>query len=139
MKRSLLALCLCLFTITVVSCKKTVQDQQKNLVVQAMTDGIWIVNKYMEGTSDVTTSFDSYEFKFNANGTVTGTKSGSTSNGTWAADVVNYSITSNFPSAGDPLPKLNGVWKITDSYWDYVEAEMTTAAGTNLLYLQKKP
>jgi hypothetical protein len=53
-------------------------------------------------------------------------------------NVSDYTITSNFPSAADPVKKLNGVWKIKDSDWDYVKAEMTINGGTNVLTLRKK-
>lgn len=107
--------------------------------MKAITDGIWTVEKYLEGSNNITADFSDYDFKFNSDGSVTGTRAGSTSTGTWAGNISNYSITSNFPTAPDPVIKLNGVWKLTDSYWDYVEAEMTTGAGTNILHLRKKP
>jgi hypothetical protein len=104
-----------------------------------MTNGVWIVEQYFEGTNNISSQFLYYEFQFYENGTVTGTKSTEVNNGTWTGDVSNYSITSQFPTATDPVKKLNGVWRITDSYLDYVEAEMTTANGTNVLHLRKKP
>lgn len=121
------------------SCKKTVENQQKNIIIEAMTTGVWFVYQYSEAGTDVTGGFSGYEFKFDQNGTVTGTKAAVSTPGSWSANITNYSITSQFPSAGDPLQKLNGTWIIKDSYLDFVKAEMTTAAGTNQLQLQKKP
>ena len=121
------------------SCKKTIEKKQEDLVMQAIVDGIWIVEQYFEGSSNISNDFLNYDFKFNNDGSVTGTKSGTITTGTWAANTSTYSISSNFPTATDPLLKMNGIWKITDSYWDYVEAEMTTATGKNILHLRKKP
>jgi hypothetical protein len=59
--------------------------------------------------------------------------------GTWSGDINTYSITSQFPTASDPLKRLNGTWKLTDSYWDFVKAEMNTVNGKNILHLKKKP
>lgn len=107
--------------------------------MSAITDGIWVVEQYLEGTTNISSDFLNYDFKFKPDGTVTGTKASEITTGSWSGNSTNYSITSNFPSAVDPLQKMNGVWKITDSYWDYVEAEMTTTNGKNILHLRKKP
>lgn len=137
-KLSFVTLCSFLLVLNL-SCKKAVQNKQEDLIVKAITDGIWKVDQYLEASTDITSDFLNYDFKFNADGTVTGTRSGIVSNGTWNGDAATYSISSNFPAAGAPLQKLNGSWKITDSYWDYVEAEMTVATGKNILHLRKKP
>ncbi|MBC7849146.1 MAG: hypothetical protein H7Y31_05400 [Chitinophagaceae bacterium] len=120
------------------SCKKKIEDKKQDIIMTAITDGTWIVEQYFEETTNISSDFVDYDFKFNTDGSVTGTKQGVTTNGTWAGDASNYSISSNFPSAVAPLQKMNGVWKITDSYLDYVEAEMTTSAGKNILHLRKK-
>ena len=121
------------------SCKKAIENKQRDIIIDAMTNGVWIVEQYMEGATDITASFAGYEFKFNTNETVTGTKGAMVESGTWSGNATNYTITSQFPAAGDPLKKLNGVWKLTDSEWVYVEAEMTTTSGKNILHLRKKP
>jgi len=121
------------------SCKKTIEKKQEDAVKQAMVNGIWIIEKYIEGTNDISIKFLNYDFKFYEDGTVTGTIASTTTNGTWSANTTTYSITSIFPSASNPLLKMNGEWKITDSYWDYVEAEMPNGTGKNILHLRKKP
>lgn len=128
-----------LLLFTTFSCKKAIQNKQEDLIVKAITDGIWKVDQYIEVSTDITSDFLNYDFKFNTDGTVTGTRSGLVSTGTWAGNAADFSITSNFPTAGAPLQKLNGYWKITDSYWDYVEAEMIITGGKNILHLRKKP
>ncbi len=121
------------------SCKKNIEKKQENAVKQAMVNGIWIIEQYFEGADNISYKFLNYDFKFYDDGTVTGTIASTTTNGTWTANTTTYSITSIFPSASNPLLKMNGEWKITDSYWDYVEAEMTTPSGKNILHLRKKP
>lgn len=121
------------------SCKKAVENQQKNIILEAMTTGVWYVYQYTEAGTDLTAGFSGYDFKFEQNGIVTGTKAMVSTAGTWSANITNYSISSQFPSAGDPLQKLNGTWIIKDSYLDFVKAEMATPAGINQLQLQKKP
>jgi hypothetical protein len=128
----------CLALLFSMSCKKAIEKKAQDMVMDAMTNGEWIVEQYMEGSNNISSQFLNYYFKFNSNGTVTGTINSTSTNGTWAGNATDYTITSDFPSAGDPLKKLNGVWKIKDSYWDYVKAEMTTSSGTNVLMLRKK-
>ena len=139
MKRNLPIIALFILSVNLVSCKKAVEQKQQDIIMSAITDGIWVVEKYLEGANNISNDFLNYDFKFKNDGTVTGTRAAEVNSGTWSGNATNYSITSNFPSAPDPIQKMNGVWKITDSYLDYVEAEMTTTGGKNILHLRKKP
>lgn len=109
------------------------------MLMDAITNGEWQVHRFLEESADITLQFYGYRFQFHEAGSVDAKFFGLVESGTWAGDVNNLTITSQFPSAGDPLKKLNGVWKLTDSYWDYVEAEMVTSTGKNILHLIKKP
>jgi len=120
------------------SCKKYVQQQEQNALVNLITNGTWIVTRYLENGSDITSSFSGYVFQFQANGIVSGTKGGTSSQGTWSGDINTRTITSDFPSAGSPLDKLNSVWKITDSYSDSVAANTTLDSSFNILNLHKQ-
>ncbi len=125
------------FAIAGASCKKLVEDKRRDLLVQAMTAGLWHVETYQEGSTTITDEFAGYNFQFFENGTVTGVKDSKVQDGTWVGDLQNLSITSDFPSAGNPLNKLNGTWKIIDSAPDYVAAEMSTPNGKAILHLRK--
>ena len=121
------------------SCKKAVKEVQKNIIIDAMTNGRWFVEQYKENTNDVTADFFGYEFQFYENGNVDGIKTPVTKSGTWSSDIAAYTITASFPAnAGDTLRRLNYTWKITDSYLNYVEAKTTTSNGDNILHLRKK-
>jgi hypothetical protein len=121
------------------SCKKAIEQQQKNIIIDAMTNGRWYVQLYTQNTTDITADFLGYEFQFYENGNVDGIKTPLTQSGTWGADISNYTITAAFPAAAnDTLKLLNYTWKITDSYLDYVEAKTTTGSGDNILHLRKK-
>jgi hypothetical protein len=129
---------ICLFSIGFVSCKKFIEQQEQNALVNIVTNGVWVVTRYIETGNDITSDFAGYTFHFNTNGTVTGTKAGTTSNGTWSGDINTKTIISDFPTAGDPLQKLNHTWKITDSYTDSVAANTIVDSGTNILNLKKQ-
>jgi hypothetical protein len=122
------------------SCKKAVQQQEQNIIVQAVTTGHWYVQQYIDTTTDVTADFSGYEFQFYQNGNVDAILGSVTkSSGTWSSDITNYTISANFPAnASDTLKRLNYTWKITDSYLDYVEAKTSTINGSNILHLRKK-
>ena len=125
--------------ISSISCKKAIENKQRDILIDAITNGEWQVHRFLEDSVDVTVQFYGYRFQFHEQGTVQARFFGLAEDGTWVGDVNNYTITSQFPSAVDPLKKLNGIWKLTDSYWDFVEAEMKTATGKNILHLIKKP
>lgn len=121
-----------------VSCKKAIEKKVQDQVMDAITNGEWIVEQYFEGDQNLSGQFLNYSFRFNSNGTLTGTVGSESTEGTWVPNTDDYTILSDFPAAVDPLKKLNGLWKIKDSYWDYVKAEMTTPNGTKILKLRKK-
>jgi hypothetical protein len=120
------------------SCKKIIEKKVQDMVMDAITHGEWIVEQYFEGNNNLSSQFLDYRFKFNEDGTLIGTTSSGSTNGTWNPNLSDYTITADFPTAADPLNKLNGLWKIKDSGWDYVKAEMQTPDGTKLLTLRKK-
>lgn len=121
-----------------VSCKKAIEKKVENQIMDAITNGEWIVEQYLEGDQNLSGQFLNYSFKFDSNGTLTGSVGSTSTAGTWVPNTDDYTILSDFPAAGDPLKKLNGLWKIKDSYWDYVKAEMTTPNGIKTLKLRKK-
>jgi hypothetical protein len=122
------------------SCKKFVQQQEENAIVSAVTNGYWYVSEYLQNDSDITASFAGYLFKFDKNGTVTGTKDGASIKGVWTADITKKQIVSSFPMAGPPLKYLNETWNITDSYTNFVTAKSTDAGNgsNNVLQLTKQ-
>jgi len=120
------------------SCKKAVQKQEENIIVDAVTAGHWYVELYTQNTTDITSDFSVYEFQFYKNGNVDAITTTVTRTGTWSTDISNYTITAKFPAnSGDTLKLLNYTWKITDSYLNYVEAKTTTSNGDNILHLRQ--
>jgi hypothetical protein len=139
MKRSTRFFIVCLFLFTIpYSCKKFIQQQEQNAIVDLVTKGQWRVTGYLDHQTDtLTNDFAGYSFQFNENGTVYGVKFGQQTNGTWSANVSNKSITSNFPTATYPISLLNHTWTITDSYTDSVAAKTPVDSSFNILNLHK--
>jgi hypothetical protein len=120
------------------SCKKFIQQQEQNAIINLVTNGTWRITRYLDYQNiDITDSFSQYSFQFNKNGTIYGTRYGQQTNGTWTADVSNKTITSNFPAAAYPISMLNYVWTITDSYTDSVAAKTPVNSSFNVLNLRK--
>jgi hypothetical protein len=139
MKRPLLIVATGL-VLVFISCKKYIQKQEQQAALSIMTNGVWYVSGYKQNDSDITAAFSGYLFKFDANNTVTGTRSNVSTAGQWSDNIVTRTITSNFPNAGVPLVYLNETWIITDSYTDSVAAKCTDTVNhtNNILQLKKQ-
>lgn len=120
-------------------CKKQIEQIQNDLVIQAMTTGQWKMVSFIDGSTDVSSNFAPYTFQFKTDYTVDAINNSAVeTSGTWGADADAKTITSNFSSqANNPLPLLNGTWKITKNSWTYVEANMTVSGILRTLRLEK--
>ncbi|WP_157473855.1 hypothetical protein [Flavihumibacter petaseus] len=120
------------------SCKKAIEDKKEDLVLDAMTNGRWYVYSFVDAGQDITASFSPYEFQFYRDGKVSGLSSTGEVKGTWDGDPNAMTISASFPEAGDPVKKLNALWKVVDNSWDYVKAQTTVDGSARQLYLKKK-
>jgi hypothetical protein len=127
-----------LFTVSFFSCKKLVQQQEQTVALNIITNGVWHVTKYLQDSTDITTSLSSYNFQFKSDGTVTGTNGSVSVTGTWSTDIPSRTITSSFPAGSGAVNELDAVWKITDSSTTYVIANSTVNSNTNNLRLDKE-
>ena len=131
------------FTLSTISCKKTIaekiEEKQTDYVVLAMTNGMWKMSWFKEDGVTLT-AFDNYEFKYYENYTVDGiAPSGVTVRGNWTGNGATLTTTCDFPmSAGAPLTKINGSWKITRNSWTFVEAQQINGTIIKTMRLDKK-
>jgi hypothetical protein len=138
MKKAILLITPLLFLFFIpFSCKKFIQQQEQNYIVDLVTKGTWRITGYRDHQIIITDSFAGYAFQFNKNNTLYGTRYGQQTNGTWTVDVSKKSITTNFPSAVYPITMLNYTWIITDSYTDSVAAKAAVDSSFNILNLHK--
>lgn len=118
---------------------KSIEEKKEDLLMNLITSNIWLMNSFNEGPTDLTGSFAGYEFKFNNDGTVYGTKTGAaTASGTWAGNVSTMSIVSNFPTETGVFKKLNGTFIITSSTLSEVKANRFENSVEYKLHLVKK-
>ena len=122
------------------SCKKYIQQQEEKAALAVVTNGLWYVTSYLKNDTDITPSFSGYLFKFDQDGIVTGTRDSVSIAGIWSVNIGARTISTDFPTAGEPVKELNATWNITDSYTDSVAARSvdTTNNTTNILQLRKQ-
>ena len=120
-------------------CKKVIEKKAETAIMNAMTDGQWVITTFTSNGTNITTDFSAYRFQYFTNYTVNAIKSGTVENtGNWEGDVNTMSIFANFPNATNPLLLLNGTWHVTDNSWTYVKATMTIGNETRTLRLDKQ-
>jgi hypothetical protein len=125
--------------ICLAGCKKTIEKKAENAIMNAMTDGQWVITSFVAGDSDITSTFSPYRFQYFSNYTVDAIKNGIVENtGSWDGDYNSMSIVANFPNATNPLLLLNGTWHVTNNSWTYVVATMTVGNSTRSLRLDKQ-
>jgi len=98
------------------SCKKAVEQQVEDVIKKTITDGTWYVSKFVEGGTDITSSYNGWVCKFNDDNTLVATKTSTIQTGTWQSNFASQTFSAQFSSAvGDPLQKLNGTWTVVSS------------------------
>jgi hypothetical protein len=98
-----------------------------------LINSVWYVNLLDDDGNDETCDYVAYEFKFNANETVTATSTSNTVNGTWAVTnsssgidlILNFEIT----SSNDPFDDLNDDWDVT--IFDAQNIKLIDVSGGN--------
>lgn len=140
MKKIAAALLLLLTLTGSTGCKKFIENQKENALVNIMTDGKWIVTSYTLNTVDITSNFDGYAFKYYANRKVDAIKDGTfEKQGSWDGDIETMTTWAEFENAVEPLFRVNGYWHIDDSGLTYVIASQRDAMDTRIMRLDKIP
>jgi hypothetical protein len=136
MRNLLIALVLVLF---LSGCKKIIDQQKENFVLSVMTEGQWVVTKFVKAGDTITSDFSPYTFQFNRDYTVDAIKENAVENkGVWDGDPNTMNISASFPNASSPLSLINGVWHIDQNSLSYVIASQNNGGGEKSLRLDKK-
>lgn len=135
MKKLIPALCLILLS---GGCKKAIEKIQEDLLVNAMTDGQWVVTSFVQNGSDITPDFTGYKFQYYSNRTVDAIKNGTVEKtGTWDGNTSTATTWATFPNAIAPLNLINGTWHIDNSSWTFVVATQTVGSVSKTMRLDK--
>ena len=120
-------------------CKKAVENAQTDLVIMAMTDGQWAVTSFKVNSTNITSDFSAYKFKYYSNKTVDAINNGTVEKtGTWDGNASNMTTQANFSSPAYPLSLINGTWNITNNGWTYVVATQTNGSDVKTMRLDKQ-
>ncbi|MEO5997229.1 MAG: hypothetical protein ABIN89_10830 [Chitinophagaceae bacterium] len=138
MKTSLLITVGVFLSMSIQSCKKTIDKQKENYVLDVLTNGRWFLENYTENYFDYTYDFMEYEFQFYENGKLDAITATSTISGTWVGDVDNLTVTVNFPVTGTQLSRLNHVWQWLGANVGLVFAEIVTPTQKITIRFKKK-
>jgi hypothetical protein len=131
---------LLLISLGFTQCKKTIENIQEDLVTKAMTDGQWIVTKFIYNGTTITADFNGYHFKYYDNPKkVDAVKNGTLElTGNWGGNSADMTTWANFTGAATPLNLINGTWNITRNSWTYVEATQNSGTETKTMRLDKQ-
>ena len=122
------------------SCKKKKEEIAQDLIIQAMTNGQWVITKFTLNGTNITVDFSEYKFQYYSNKTVDAIKNGSTEKtGNWDGNATAMTTWANFSNVTYPLDLINGTWNITNNGWTYVEAGQTIGTDVKTLRLDKIP
>ncbi len=111
--KMLALLCLvCTFS----SCSKSDYTSDPVNPNSSVVSGNWTITNFRQRTEDKTSQYAGYSFSFAANGVLTATKSGLTTNGTWSYSAASSSTYMGFFTISlgndDPLKRLNESWLV---------------------------
>jgi hypothetical protein len=126
-----------LFVFVLSGCKKAIEEKQKDLIIQAMTNGQWVITNFVYNGTTKTDDFNGYKFQYYSNKTVDAIKIGLVEKtGTWDGDAASMTTWANF-DAGAPLNMINGSWHIDNSSWTFVLASQNIGGDTKIMRLDK--
>ena len=119
-------------------CKKTIDKIKENAVISAMTDGQWVIKKFIRNGTNITPDFAAYKFQFHSNKTVDAINNSTVEKtGSWDGDANTMTITAEFSNVVLPLILINGSWHIDNNSWTYVAAFQNSGTETKILRLEK--
>ena len=120
-------------------CKKSIQQIQQDLVIQAMTDGYWKITNFTRNGTDITADYSAYKFKYYSNKTVDAIKNGTVEiTGNWDGSATAMTTYANFSSPPYPIDLINGTWHINNNSWTFVLATQTVGSETRVMRLDKQ-
>lgn len=123
----------------IAGCNKSIEKIQEDLVIEAMTDGQWVVTSFTQNGNNITADFAPYKFKYYSNKTVDAINNGTVEKtGNWDGNATTMTTWANFTNATAPLSLINGSWHIDNNGWTFVVATQTIGAETKTMRLDKQ-
>ena len=121
-----------------VGCQKLKEQIQEDLIIRAITDGVWRITSLTKGGTDQTADYTNYRFQFYMSYTLDAINNGTVEKkGNWQADVPARTVSISFANTSPLLMLLNGSWQITRNSWTFVEATQTVNGEIMTLRIDK--
>ena len=125
--------------ILVSGCKKAIENKLQDAVIQAMTNGQWVVTSFTQNGNDITSSFTGYKFQYYSNKTVDAIKNGTVEKtGNWDGSATNMTTWANFTNATSPLSLINGTWLINNNSWTFIAVTQNNGSEVKTMRLDKQ-
>lgn len=124
--------------ISAMGCKKIQEDLGLRFLMNAMTNGRWLVGVYTKDEVDETAAFEGYEFQFTEDNKVSAITASGEVKGTWSANLNEKTIESKFPVINMPLIRLNEKFRVINNTPKLVEAHPVDESKNVYLKLVKK-
>ena len=125
--------------ILVSGCKKAIENKLQDAVIQAMTNGQWVVTSFTQNGNDITSSFTGYKFQYYSNKTVVAIKNGTVEKtGNWDGSATNMTTWANFTNATSPLSLINGTWQINNNSWTFIAVTQNNGSEVKTMRLDKQ-
>ena len=119
-------------------CKKLLENAVQDAIIQAMTNGQWVITSFTQNGTDITSTFNGYKFQYYSNKTVNAIKNGTVEKtGNWDGNATTMTIWADFPNATMPLNLINGSWLINNNSWTFVVASQTNGTDVKTMRLEK--
>lgn len=120
-------------------CKKSIEKAVQDAVIQAMTNGQWVITNFTQNGTDITSTFSGYKFQYFSNKTVDAIKNGTVEKtGNWDGSATTMTTWADFPNATLPLILINGTWLISNNSWTFVVASQTNGIDVKTMRLEKQ-
>ena len=125
--------------ILVSGCKKAIENKVQDAVIQAMTNGQWVVTSFTQNSNDITSSFTGYKFQYYSNKTVDAIKNGTVEKtGSWDGSATNMTTWASFTNATSPLSLINGTWLINNNSWTFIAVTQNNGSEVKTMRLDKQ-
>ena len=139
MRYTALIAALAILISTFASCKK--EDKSKvSPVGGTAIGGDWRVSYFYDNDKDETSDYNGYVFRFNSNGSMTATRSGQTTNGSWneTSDDGFKKFIISLNTSDDKLTELNDDWVLESKTSTEIKLKDDNPARNEQLHFVKQ-
>lgn len=126
---------------TGLSCSKSSSGGSSDTIASVVTSGTWKVHLYLNDSKDETSTYSSFVFTFNSNGSMTAVNGAVTTTGTWteSVDSGKRKFTLKWNGGGIPvlLLQIEEDWILKTKSATMIELTNVSATNNDEIHFQK--